>query len=554
MSQTLSIVDKNSNRYIRVTRDKHVLVYYMDTKKQLCDCWEQSDVVSEPTCIAMTTLSSLPTQKGQNIDNMIVAVGDSNGLVTLWDVVKSNKINQFNVNAAVTALCFNKQQLFIGTNTQTINVVDLTNNSTTSFQCDKNGVTALQTTSNKLITGSVDIRVYSLETLQRQLKQTIHLENIRGIVPLNEDHYLTYSSEQHIFYVILLQLLNYYVDAMFINKTTLLAVALLPTGVINVFYHKLQQNDSTPVTPGCRITAQNTIDLVVYTDRVLLVREKQEQPIFQFVKILQKGALVKDTVIPDIKQQSKESKMMEVVGNEDLGVADTDTIDAIGTVESDKATFEQRMKAMGDLDTGSNNDIKLTGEGIISSLTRALDAKDQILLSRCLSVDDSNIIKNTISNLPASYVVLLLEIACDAFHNNPKKVYVITLWIKAILEYHLSYLMTVPSVSKTIGRLYTSIENRTMSYKHLLRLNGRMNLLFAQITNRQKEQDLRVAGHYMEEDSADVENEMMEEDVESSEDINDSNSESDDINVGMQLLEQVNEEEDLPEMSEENTD
>ncbi|KAL7716241.1 hypothetical protein QTN25_006237 [Entamoeba marina] len=114
--------------------------------------------------------------------------------------------------------------------------------------------------------------------------------------------------------------------------------------------------------------------------------------------------------------------------------------------------------------------------------------------------------------------------------------------------------MTVPSVSKTIGRLYTSIENRTMSYKHLLRLNGRMNLLFAQITNRQKEQDLRVAGHYMEEDSADVENEMMEEDVESSEDINDSNSESDDINVGMQLLEQVNEEEDLPEMSEENTD
>ncbi|KAL7716240.1 Small-subunit processome Utp12 domain-containing protein [Entamoeba marina] len=395
MSQTLSIVDKNSNRYIRVTRDKHGLLY--GYKKQLCDCWEQSDVVSEPTCIAMTTLSSLPTQKGQNIDNMIVAVGDSNGLVTLWDVVKSNKINQFNVNAAVTALCFNKQQLFIGTNTQTINVVDLTNNSTTSFQCDKNGVTALQTTSNKLITGSVDIRVYSLETLQRQLKQTIHLENIRGIVPLNEDHYLTYSSEQHIFYVILLQLLNYYVDAMFINKTTLLAVALLPT-----------------VTPGCRITAQNTIDLVVYTDRVLLVR-----------------ALVKDTVIPDIKQQSKgslkmpsffsESKMMEVVGNEDLGVADTDTIDAIGTVESDKATFEQRMKAMGDLDTGSNNDIKLTGEGIISSLTRALDAKDQILLSRCLSVDDSNIIKNTISNLPASYVVLLLEIACDAFHNNPKK-------------------------------------------------------------------------------------------------------------------------------------
>ncbi|EDR27317.1 hypothetical protein EDI_088380 [Entamoeba dispar SAW760] len=87
-----------------------------------------------------------------------------------------------------------------------------------------------------------------------------------------------------------------------------------------------------------------------------------------------------------------------------------------------------------------------------------------------------------------------------------------TLWLKSIFEQDLAYLMSIKDVSKSIGKLYVIVESRTLSYKHLLRLYGRMNLLLSQIDKKQQLKQDQRGGTYNE--SSDEEQEEKKENLE----------------------------------------
>ena len=53
------------------------------------------------------------------------------------------------------------------------------------------------------------------------------------------------------------------------------------------------------------------------------------------------------------------------------------------------------------------------------------------------------------------------------------------LWIITILRYHSSFLMSVPNLQRRLSLLMRLLSDRSASYKKILRLRGRLDLVLA---------------------------------------------------------------------------
>lgn len=51
------------------------------------------------------------------------------------------------------------------------------------------------------------------------------------------------------------------------------------------------------------------------------------------------------------------------------------------------------------------------------------------------------------------------------------------LWIKTLLHYHSSFMMSVPDLQKKVTYLRKLLDNRAASYKKILKLRGRLDLV-----------------------------------------------------------------------------
>ena len=51
------------------------------------------------------------------------------------------------------------------------------------------------------------------------------------------------------------------------------------------------------------------------------------------------------------------------------------------------------------------------------------------------------------------------------------------MWIKAVLQHHSSFLMSVPELRKKMAILYSLLSSRAASYKRIMKLYGRLDLI-----------------------------------------------------------------------------
>ena len=86
---------------------------------------------------------------------------------------------------------------------------------------------------------------------------------------------------------------------------------------------------------------------------------------------------------------------------------------------------------------------KSTGHSVQQLLIQALHSNDKQLLLIVLEQTDPDIINNTVKKLPTKYVVSFLEKAITRFQEKPNTGMHILQWIKAVLLFHMAYLMTV---------------------------------------------------------------------------------------------------------------
>ncbi|BFU19985.1 NUC189 domain containing protein [Entamoeba histolytica HM-1:IMSS-B] len=507
-SETLGVVDKINNKYVEITEDNHIKTYFIDSKEVISDCFDKEHLRK----ISAVTVTNIKKSNGSNGNKMIVAVGNEDGIVSIWDVNSEKIEGEYKVMNKVTCLKFYKEELIIGTNGDSITIININNQEKRTIKGNKRGVNCIEVVGNRLIVGSSDVKVYDMEELKKVVKQSNHLDMTKGIVGINNTEYITYGNEKNIYLCsnetsIPIQSFTITgnpnkVEAMYVNDNNILIAGLINKGSIDIILFKRNCRKAKPIGTSCRIEINREIDdLVIYSDRIMIIQRMEELRV-EYIKIMEEGKLVKDSEIKEIskkieegmvgkknkeknKEMIKESKEMEVIGVDEQK-------------EEIETTFERKMKVMEQLGTKEPENVTLSKESIVMTLIRGLESNNKILIERCLSIDEENVIKKTINNLPSKYIVELLNIVCDIFNNKPTKAFTMTLWLKAIFEQHLAYLMSIKDVSKSIGKLYVIVESRTLSYKHLLRLYGRMNLLLSQIDKKQQLKQDQRGGTYNE--------------------------------------------------------
>lgn len=116
-------------------------------------------------------------------------------------------------------------------------------------------------------------------------------------------------------------------------------------------------------------------------------------------------------------------------------------------------------------------------------LEQALQSGDRALLEMCLQSRSVKVIRNTVRALSTARVVDFLKVVVHKFEVRPSRGAMLLVWIRAVLESHTAFLLTVPDLAASLTSLYQAIESRVATYKKLAKLSGRLDFLMSQISN-----------------------------------------------------------------------
>lgn len=211
----------------------------------------------------------------------------------------------------------------------------------------------------------------------------------------------------------------------------------------------------------------------------------------------------------------------------DAAAAEADAMDVDGDAGNDSApedegpTLADRVAALelGQRDAPAAETRGAVFEGgpvkadsLAVLLTQALRSEDRAMLERCLSVGNERIIQNTVRRLLPADAAAFLKAAIERLQTKPSRGSQLSTWIRAVLTCHAGYLMAAPALQPYLTGLYQVIEARVSSYRPLLSLSGRLDLLTAQLRrvapsagDQEEDDDLNGPAVVYEEPSSDEE-------------------------------------------------
>ncbi|ORX48537.1 NUC189-domain-containing protein [Hesseltinella vesiculosa] len=324
---------------------------------------------------------------------------------------------------------------------------------------------------------------------------------------------------------------------------------------------------------------------------VMIARGSSIKPIFEVVPYIQEDGAVKESIhlsrqlvtnylvsgnaserVAKINKAYDETHS-NVVGNTDytmqqahMADSDDDEYDVVvpSSNQQEEMTIEQRLAAMemaqeggvddDDDDEADKGTMKKNGSTAPSSpsgvpsmpaqslqnvLVQALHSNDRVLLEGCLMQRHPETIATTVRRLPTPYVIPLLVKLIERFQEKPSRGQAMMDWIQPVLQFHTAYLMTVPDLMTKLANFYQAIDTRVQVLPKLQKLQGRLDIVEAQIETRastnnlmQQQSTLKPASTYLElsddeEDNDDMDDGLMDEDVSMDEDSEDQGFDSD---------------------------
>ncbi|KAI5801851.1 Dip2/Utp12 family-domain-containing protein, partial [Pyronema domesticum] len=166
----------------------------------------------------------------------------------------------------------------------------------------------------------------------------------------------------------------------------------------------------------------------------------------------------------------------------------------------EEPTFSDRLKALevsakptaAAVLPAKNSLTPPTANALTSVLTQALKTNDTTLLESCLHTTDSKVILNTIRKLPSPMAVTLLEKLAERLARKPGRVGSLGAWVRWTLVAHGGYLVTIPHLVRSLGGLYSTLNTRASALPRLLALQGRLDMLYAQVELRQQIKEAAV--------------------------------------------------------------
>ncbi|KAI5795686.1 Dip2/Utp12 family-domain-containing protein [Geopyxis carbonaria] len=223
--------------------------------------------------------------------------------------------------------------------------------------------------------------------------------------------------------------------------------------------------------------------------------------------------------VKDVSKMSVDQSQTVVVGGDDMqdvGMDDADAAaadssadeadsesDAASDAEPEEPTFADRFSA---LEVSAKPATSLAVQptkripntpsagALTSVLTQALKTNDTALLESCLNSTSPTTIRNTVRKLPSPLAVTLLERLAERLARKPARAGGLGAWVRWTLVAHGGYLVTLPNLMRTLAGLHSTLNTRAAALPRLLALQGRLDMLQAQVELRHELRGARVEG------------------------------------------------------------
>ncbi|GES86925.1 WD repeat-containing protein 43 [Rhizophagus clarus] len=156
---------------------------------------------------------------------------------------------------------------------------------------------------------------------------------------------------------------------------------------------------------------------------------------------------------------TKNYELPKITASEDEGSEDISKIDI-----KDLDTVNDENNSSQKFETEQNRFKKFTGHSMQQMLVQALHSNDKQLLLVVLEQTDPDIINNT-----------------------PNTGAHILQWIKAVLLFHMTYLMTISDLTRKLSDFYQTLDARVMVFQKLLNFYGRLDLVMQQVSMRRQD-------------------------------------------------------------------
>ncbi|KAL4464741.1 hypothetical protein ABPG74_011302 [Tetrahymena malaccensis] len=244
-----------------------------------------------------------------------------------------------------------------------------------------------------------------------------------------------------------------------LTQTNILYIAHSPvkTSTISVAYG----NNVSVQFQNVKAFTDNKFDFEEFKKSILTINAKKE------VKVS--------------KQAEIENKEKEVYVLNEKDQTETKNLNSMETEEDKQANNETILEYVKKVDT--NNESKIPEINSVQSLAvvllQALQNNDTQLIDFCLEKDNEDLIDQTVRGMISTKVIILLEKLYERLNTLPYKGRNLGRWLKAILKYHSTILITSPSIHVKLQPLMVLIENRTKNIDKLIGLRGKIDMVLA---------------------------------------------------------------------------
>lgn len=128
-----------------------------------------------------------------------------------------------------------------------------------------------------------------------------------------------------------------------------------------------------------------------------------------------------------------------------------------------------------------------TASSIHRLLSQALHSNDKKSLEYCFQQADSKIMIETVKRMALPSVLPLLNYIIARIQSKPSRSSMLLPWVQTVLVHHAGYLISLKDLPESkLDVLYRTIKSRIASFHQFVELQGRLDMVFAQIENRQR--------------------------------------------------------------------
>jgi len=540
--------DPLANLFASITSDNRIKIWNAisgNLEKELTD---PKHLSVKYCCISWPAEKVNTTPKKKAIFQNSLALGTEKGTVVVWNLKKgeishtfdekkdghSAKVNDITFSSSGILFTCAEDGFFCQWDIQSGELLWKSKKKSESVKklCINSNCTTLATASSF-------ITVWDLSSKKVLKKFTAHSAPFTSISYSADDKYLITSSSDRFMYIwncsdadstASIQVLT--CDSIplsidlnsTINQDVYYCTALSDSNVINFWSFTPTKKAKKPIGSQGTISSKSPIFGVKFCSptQIYVAYGNSVKPTFQKLEFLSNRDIIKEQQLSTVssnlliqqqdtpEKEGKKSSNSTVIGNVNMPIPDLpmESLELQPGEARAQLSIQEKLESLG-LTAPQKSSAIPKSDSVQTVLIQALHTKDSALLETCLEVADPTVIKNTVQSLPTTFVLPFVTFAVEKFRASPNRTEIIP-WLRNVLIYHSSYLMSVPDVVTSLTALYTTIDTRVAALPRLLKLSGRLDLLLSQVSYSNTPAHYITASTVYEE-SSDDENERDEE-------------------------------------------